>query len=637
MPDTPKIDVPEKGAAPSSAKPTGRKRTPKPRTKRTASKTVAANANDKTPHMHVTEPVPAPFDPPAPGHYTYQAIDQAFKANMARLTNGISPAGLVEIQVQWLGHLLMSPGKQMELVEKAQRKLVRLMCHAMHAGPGADPCIEPLPIDKRFASPGWQQWPFNMMYQSFLLTQQWWHNATTDIDGVSDADEKVISFIVRQMLDHMAPSNFIATNPDILKATVEQGGANLLTGIEHLIEDVQHTLAGKKPIGTENFQVGRDVAITPGKVVYRNHLIELIQYSPTTDDVYPEPILIVPAWIMKYYILDLSPHNSLVKYLVDQGHTVFMVSWRNPTSEDRNLGMEDYRKMGIMDAIDAVSAIIPDQKIHSAGYCLGGTLLSIAASAMARDGDDRLASMTHLATQVDFTEAGELMLFISESEVSYLESMMWDQGFLDGYQMAGAFQILRSNDLIWSRLANEYLLGERQEMNDLMAWNADLTRMPYRMHSEYLRGLFLENNLSAGRYMANDLPVNLADIRVPIFSVGTVRDHVAPWRSVYKLTMHPATEVTFVLTSGGHNAGIVSEPGHPHRSYQMSTKKVGDHYLDPDRWQQSAPMQDGSWWPAWQTWLVGYSGDKVPARTPANTKAGYPALCDAPGTYVLQN
>jgi len=275
MPDMPKIDASENDGLKST--------------------TGGTKAKDSPRHPPIFEPVPAPFDPPTPGHYTYQAIDQAFKANMARLTNVISPAGLFVIQVQLLSYLMMSPGKQLELIEQAQRKLVRLMCHAMHAGPGADPCIAPLPIDKRFASPGWQQWPFNMMYQSFLLTQQWWHNATTDIDGVSDADEKVISFIVRQMLDHIAPSNFIATNPDILKTTVEQGGANLLTGIEHLTEDVQRTLAGKKPLGTENFQVGRDVAITPGKVVYRNHLIELIQYSPTTDEVYPEPILIVPA------------------------------------------------------------------------------------------------------------------------------------------------------------------------------------------------------------------------------------------------------------------------------------------------------------------------------------------------------
>ena len=365
-------------------------------------------------------------------------------------------------------------------------------------------------------------------------------------------------------------------------------------------------------------------------------MIELIQYKPTTDRVYPEPVLFVPAWIMKYYVLDLSPHNSLVKYLVEQGHTVFMISWRNPTSEDRDVGMEDYRKLGIMAALDVIGAIVPNTKIHAAGYCLGGTLLSIAGATMAREGNDRLATMTTLATQVDFSEAGELMLFIRESEVSYLENMMWDQGFLDGYQMAGAFQLLRSNDLVWSRLVKEYLLGERREMNDLMAWNADLTRMPYRMHSEYLRSIFLGNDLRSGRYIVDGRPINLADLRAPIFAVGTLKDHVAPWRSVHKITFHPATDVTFLLTSGGHNAGIVSEIGHPRRTYQVATKKAGENYVDPDTWQANTPYQDGSWWPEWQNWLVEHSTKLVDPPSMGPPGKDYEPLCDAPGTYVHQ-
>jgi len=326
----------------------------------------------------------------------------------------------------------------------------------------------------------------------------------------------------------------------------------------------------------------------------------------------------------------------LVKYLVEQGHTVFMISWRNPTSDDRNIGMDDYRRLGVMDALEAVAAIVPNRKVHAVGYCLGGTLLSIAAAAMARDSDDRLASMTTLATQVDFTEAGELMLFIRESEVSYLENMMWDQGFLDGKQMAGAFQLLHSNDLVWSRVVREYLLGEREGMNDLMAWNADLTRMPYRMHSEYLRGLFLNNDLAAGRYIVDARPINLADIRIPIFAVGTVADHVAPWRSVHKITFHPATDVTFLLTSGGHNAGIVSEPGHAHRSYRIATKRAGETYRDPDRWQAEVPSKEGSWWPEWHSWLANHGAEMVAPPAMGAAAAGYPPLCDAPGTYVYQ-
>ena len=577
-------------------------------------------------------------DAAIPGFYGTYALDRAFKANLARLTNGVSPAGIAALYFDWLAHLALSPGKQVQLLEKAARKSARMALYLGQAAAGANPspCIEPLPQDRRFRSEAWQQWPFNVVYQSFLLTQQWWYNATTEIDGLSDERERAMSFIVRQILDRYAPSNALWSNPDVLARTIEQGGSNLLRGAQNAIEDWQRTVAGRKRRNGDGFVVGKDVAVTSGKVVYRNRLIELIQYAPTTDEVHAEPILFVPAWIMKYYILDLSPHNSLVKYLVDRGHTVFMISWLNPTSEDRDLSLEDYRRLGPIAALDAINAIVPDRNVHAVGYCLGGTLLSIAAAAMARDGDDRLASITTFATQVDFTEAGELMLFVSDSEVSFLENMMWDQGYLDGAQMAGAFQLLRSNDLVWSRMVQDYLMGERQGMNDLMAWNADVTRMPYRMHSDYLRGLFLNNDLADGRYMVDGRPINLADIRAPIFAVGTEKDHVAPWRSVHKITVHPATDVTFLLTSGGHNAGIVSEPGHPRRRYRIATKRTGERYLDPDRWFATTPAREGSWWPEWQTWLAGLSTESTAPPEMGAADKGYPPLENAPGSYVLR-
>ncbi len=313
-----------------------------------------------------------------------------------------------------------------------------------------------------------------------------------------------------------------------------------------------------------------------------------------------------------------------------------MISWKNPEPEDRDLGMADYRKLGVMAALNAVSAVVPDQLVHAVGYCIGGTLLSIAAATMAREADERLRSLTLLAAQTDFHEAGELMLFINESEVAFLEDMMWEQGFLDGRQMAGAFQILRSNDLIWSRNLHEYLMGERSQMTDLMAWNADATRMPYRMHSEYLRALYLNNDLAEGRCDVDGKSIALTDIRVPMFVIGTTRDHVAPWRSVYKIHLLADTEVTFLLTSGGHNAGIVSEPGHKGRSYQVMTTSSTDRYTDPDTWMAVAPRKEGSWWPEWVTWLNMHSGHQVPPRPMGAPASGYPAMADAPGSYVLR-
>jgi len=566
-------------------------------------------------------------------------VDRSLHAGIGKFTAGLSPAALASAYLDWAAHLAAAPGKRIGLADKAVRKSMRLleyMCRCGLAGGRAAPCIEPLPQDRRFAGEPWQHWPFNAISQAFLLNQQWWHAATTDIRGVSRHHEDVVEFASRQILDMVAPSNFPLTNPEILLRTIGSGGRNLAKGWQNLIEDAERAVSGKKPIGTENFAVGRDVAITPGKVVYRNRLIELIQYAPATATARPEPILIVPAWIMKYYILDLSPQNSLVKYLTEQGFTVFMISWKNPGPDDRDLGIEDYRTLGVMSALDAVNAVVPNQKVHAVGYCLGGTLMSIAAAAMARDGDDRLATLTLFAAQTDFTEAGEIMLLIDESQIAFLEDMMWEQGFLDSRQMAGAFQMLRPNDLVWSHVIHDYLLGGRQRMTDLMAWNADATRMPYRMHSEYLRKLFLNNDLAESRFVAAGKPVALTEIRAPIFAVGTERDHIAPWRSTYKVHSQVETDVTFLLTSGGHNAGIVSEPGHPGRSFRISTQRPNDHYLDPERFYTEASRKDGSWWPDWVAWLRDRSGAVTTLPAIGAPQAGYPPLGDAPGTYVLE-
>jgi polyhydroxyalkanoate synthase len=563
--------------------------------------------------------------------------DRSLHAAIARFTAGLSPAALAQAYLDWAAHLAFAPGKRLQLVDKAMRKSVRFANYAWRCALGdanAQACIEPLPQDKRFVGEHWQQWPFNFLYQAFLLHQQWWHNATTGVRGLSKRHEEMVEFGSRQILDMLSPSNFLLTNPEVLRQTFTKAGFNLVSGLQNLVEDWERSFSGKQPVGIERFRVGHDVAVTPGKVIYRNRLIELIQYAPASAKVRPEPVLIVPAWIMKYYILDLSPRNSLVKYLTAQGFTVFMISWKNPGPEDRDLGMGDYRTLGVMAALDAVKAVVPNEQVHAVGYCLGGTLLSIAAAAMARDGDDRLRSMTLLAAQTDFTEAGELMLFINEGQLAFLEDMMWEQGFLDSRQMAGAFQLLRSNDLIWSRIVHEYLMGERQPMTDLMAWNADATRMPFRMHSEYLRRLLLENELAEGRYLVDGQAVALSDVRTPIFAVGTSADHVAPWRSTYKIHLEADGEVTYLLTSGGHNAGILSEPGHPGRSFQVMTRKHGDHYLDPETFMMQAPHRNGSWWPVWADWLTARCGAQT--APPPIGVPGCALLCDAPGTYVFE-
>jgi polyhydroxyalkanoate synthase len=558
--------------------------------------------------------------------------DRLTHAYAARATAGLSPVALALAFGDWAMHLAAAPGKQAELMRKAERKWLRYANYLAQLARGADcpRCIEPLPQDSRFAADEWTRWPFNAIHQGFLLCQQWWWNATTGVRGVSPHHEDVVTFTMRQLLDLWSPSNFPWTNPEVLRAAWSQHGLNFANGAANFAEDWRREVLGELPAGAEAFVPGRDVALTPGKVVMRNQLAELIQYSPGTQDVHPEPVLIVPAWIMKYYILDLSPHNSLVKFLVDRGHTVFMLSWKNPVPADRGLTMDHYRRLGVMAALEAIGRIVPGRKVHAAGYCLGGTLLAIAAAQMARDADERLATISLLAAQVDFEEAGELTLFIDDSQVSLLEDMMSAQGYLDTRQMAGAFQLLRSNDLIWSKRVREYLLGTRPPMTDLMAWNADATRMPYAMHSEYLRHLFLRNDLSAGRYEVDGRPVALTDIHAPLFAVGTTRDHVAPWRSVYKVNLFTDSEVTFLLTTGGHNAGIVSEPGHEGRSYQVAARMHDEPYVDPDAWVARAPRHEGSWWPEWQLWLARHSG--APLAPPAMGTA----LGEAPGEYVLQ-
>jgi polyhydroxyalkanoate synthase len=554
--------------------------------------------------------------------------DKLLNALLGATTAYISPAAVGLAFTDWALHLTFSPSRRELLLLKAWKKYLRWLMLAQHPLEESC-CIDPLPQDKRFADPAWRRWPYKQIYQGFLLQQQWWHVATTAVPGMSQHHEHVVNFITRQILDMMAPSNFVCTNPVVQQATMKAGGRNLVRGFRRFTADLSEQLSPStsKHLTTP---VGNSVAVTPGKVIYRNRLIELIRYAPQTENVHSKPLLFVPAWIMKYYILDLSPHNSLVNYLVQHGHSVYMISWRNPGEEDRDLSMEDYRELGVMAAVEAVCADSGATSINTVGYCLGGTLLAIAAAAMARDRDPRINSISLFASQVDFKEPGELSLFIDDSEVNYLEACMWHRGYLDTSQMAGAFQLLRSNDLIWSRVLRSYLLDLPEPSNDLMAWNADATRMPYHMHSEYLRSLFLQNDLAEGRYRVGDRGISLSDIEAPVFCVATLMDHVAPWRSVYKIQQLVRAPIDFLLTSGGHNAGVVSPPDITGRHYQLAQHSPNQGYMDPDTWCATTPSSLGSWWPAWETWLGQRSGKE---HAPESIS---PAICDAPGTYVYQ-
>lgn len=581
-----------------------------------------------------TTPTAAPVQPQqdVPDRHPYADLDRMARAVLAQNTGGVSPFSIYQAISDWALHMSRAPGRQMELAERAVTNTLKVLADA--TGTADAPPFKPMPYDHRFTHSGWEHMPFRFWKQSFLATQDWWNHATEELRGLSEADSDRVRFMVRQMLDIVSPSNLPATNPEIIERTRDCHGQNIIDGARHLAEDFVQTLTQHRPETPEGFRIGQDLACTPGQVVYRNDLFELIQYTPTTPQVHAEPVLIVPAWIMKYYILDLTPQNSMIRYLVDQGFTVFAISWCNPTQAQADLSLENYRKDGVIAAINAINAIVPDQKIHAAGYCLGGTILSIAAATMARDEDDRLASVTLLAAQTDFSEAGELLLFLDESQVAFLEDLMWAQGYLDRPQMTRAFATIRAEDLIYTRAVKRYWLGREDLPSDLTVWNNDTTRMPARMHSEYLRGLFLENRLTAGRFAVEGRVIALKDISVPLYVVGTESDHIAPWKSVYKIRLFTDCDLTFTLTSSGHNGGIVSEPGHPHRHYRSGHRAPDARYVDPDTWLADHAPRDGSWWTNWADWL----GAKSTALTPppAMGSADYPPLAPAPGTYIYQ-
>ncbi|MFO1410102.1 MAG: alpha/beta fold hydrolase [Steroidobacteraceae bacterium] len=561
-------------------------------------------------------------------------LGQNFRAQLAKVTGGLAPEDYANAFNHWWSALAADPKRQAELAHSGAQKLLDFWKFAFEAAKGE--AAPPPAGTAQFAHPSWNYWPFNVLAHGHTQFSSWAREALGKPGDLPPETAQRLEFALRHVLDSTSPAHYLHTNPELLAVTAQESGANLARGLRAFLEDAQRQADGKPPAGTEAFRVGEKVGITPGKVVLRNELMELIQYSPQTPGVYAEPVLILPAWIMKYYILDLSPHNSLVRYLVSQGHTVFMISWKNPTAEDRALGMDDYVHLGFEAALAAVRAIVPGRGVHAVGYCIGGTLLSIAAARLAGRGDTSLRSMTLLAAQTDFSEPGELSVFITPAQLAMLEAIMQEQGVLTSDRMGAAFALLRSSDLIWAPAIKKYVRGQKESMIDLMAWNADGTRMPARMHSEYLARLYLRNELAQGGFTVAGERIDLAALRLPMFVLGTETDHVAPWRSVYKSRgLTRSTDYTFGLTSGGHNAGIVSGPQNPKRRHRIARWRDAACTPTPEQYMEGAELHAGSWWPTWHGWLAEHSAPEQVAPPPmGNAAAGCPAGVDAPGTYV---
>jgi len=500
------------------------------------------------------------------------------------------------------------------------------------AGQEATPAIMPSPRDKRFADPEWKSNQFfDFMMQLYLLTTQWAQDLVRNADGLDPHTRKKAEFYVQQITNALAPSNFVLTNPEVLRQTVAQNGDNLARGMQMLAEDVE---AGKGTLkirqsNPANLELGINIATTPGKVIYQNELIQLIQYEPATEKVLRTPLLIVPPWINKFYILDLRPEKSFVKWCVDQGVTVFMISWVNP---DKNLGTktwEDYMKQGPLAAMDAIEKATGEMKVHTLGYCVGGTMLATTLAWLAEKRRVRVTSATFLAAQVDFTHAGDLLVFVDEDQISALERDMQESGVLEGAKMAMAFNMLRSNDLVWSYVVSNYLKGQPPAAFDLLHWNSDATRMPASNHSYYLRNCYLENRLSAGTMVLDDILLDLSKVKVPVYNLATREDHIAPPDSVLYGTQFFGGPVKYVLSGSGHIAGVVNPPAS--KKYQYWTNdNIRDVSLQD--WLKAAQEHKGSWWPHWREWLASIDAEEVAPRSVGS--GALPPIEDAPGSYV---
>jgi polyhydroxyalkanoate synthase subunit PhaC len=531
--------------------------------------------------------------------------------------------------------LMTNPWKLAEVQMRMWNDYVRLWQSTMQRffGGQADAVAEPAASDTRFKSELWQSnFVFDYIKQSYLIASENIQRVVAEAQGLDPQTARKVRFFTRQFVDALAPTNFVFTNPEVLKATMETGGKNLVDGLHNLLEDMERG-NGQLAISMTDykaFKLGQNVASTPGKVVFQNDLMQLLQYMPTTEQVHRTPLLIIPPWINKYYILDLREKNSFIRWAVNQGHTVFVISWVNPDERFAHKTFDDYLLEGPIAALGAIEKATGERQVNVIGYCLGGTLLASTLAWMAAKGDDRAKSATFFTAMLDFTEPGELGVFVDEPTVANLEKKMQERGgYLEGSEMASTFNLLRANDLIWSFVVNNYLLGKDPFPFDLLYWNSDATRMPAKMHTFYLRNMYIKNLLKEpGGITLAGQPIDIQQVTVPACFVSTVEDHIAPWKSTYSGAQVLPSTAKFILGGSGHIAGIVNPPAAKKYHYWTDGQMDGS----PEEWLATAQRNEGSWWEEWNRWISTFTGDQVPARVPGDREL--PVVEDAPGSYA---
>ncbi|MDF1529663.1 MAG: class I poly(R)-hydroxyalkanoic acid synthase, partial [Sedimenticola sp.] len=548
----------------------------------------------------------------------------------------LDPFNLVKSSAEWYTALAKDPQKainaNLAFMQKSMELYQQSLTNLLGGTVASDPVIQEDRGDRRFKHEGWAEQPaFNAIKQSYLLTSKWLRDQVQGVEGLDAHTAEKVEFFTERYLDALSPTNFAATNPAVIEKVIETKGANLVHGLKNMLEDLE---AGKGELhirmtDTSAFELGENVATTPGKVVFQNRMFQLIQYTPSTEKVLKRPLLVIPPWINKFYIMDLQPKNSLLKWLVEQGHTVFVVSWVNPDASYADTGFADYVTEGVLEAVNAVERATGESEINMIGYCIGGSLLATSLAYMKAKGDERVKSATFFTTMLDFSDPGELGVFIDEEQICGLEKKMGESGYLDGSQMAGTFNLMRANDLIWSFYINNYLLGNDPRPFDLLYWNSDSTRMPAKMHAWYLRNLYLENNLcKPGGVTIDGVSIDISKVDIPVCFVSAVEDHIAPWKSTYSGAKLFSGDVRFILGGSGHIAGIINPPAAGKYGYRVTDELPAD----PEAWAAEAAVNEGSWWPEWDRWVKVLDSKEVSARNPGDR--GMTIIENAPGSYV---